>query len=153
MSFYSNTPVVFAGVSSVTATRGSKDPEVGTRMTFAGNDYAYIYNAGNSQVSPGYAVVPATGVTSPYSCTVSSIGATDTVVGMVRHATLTTGTYGWVLTKGYGSATLSATVAAGDYLTIGADGKLNTSVTFPGIAKALSAAVTGASCGVIFFGA
>jgi len=150
MSVYSQSPVVFGGVSGVTATRGSHDPEIGSRVNFGGNEYVYVYNAGNSQISPGYAAVPASGCTSPYSCTVSSTAGQNLAVGLCKNATLTTGTYGYLLYRGVGKATASATVAAGDNACLGVDGALASAVTYPGIAKFISATVTGASGGVVF---
>lgn len=142
-TFYSNTPVLFGSVSMVTASLGSKDPQLGSRVNVAGNEYVFVYNSGNSEIQTGYAAV-ANSYTD-YSCTVSSTGQIDRVLGVVKHATLTTGTYGWLLTRGFGSLVVSSTVAANDYVAIGANGKVITAVTFPGFAKVASAAVTGAS--------
>jgi hypothetical protein len=89
-------PIRFAGVSQVTATLGSNDPQVGDRCEEGGNSYVFVYNNGTSQISPGYGatVTAATG----YSCPVSTITATDWVIGVCKNATITTNTYGWLVT-------------------------------------------------------
>lgn len=129
MSFYSDTPVLFGGISGVTASRGSKDPELGARCNYAGNQYVYAYNAGNSEAYPGIGMTLIAGATN-YSCTISTTAGLDQPVGVVRHATMATGTYGWLLTKGIGSAYTSAAIAAGTGLQIAANGLWTTGSTF-----------------------
>lgn len=113
---------VFGGVSQVTATLGVNDPEVGTIFRQGDEEYIFVYNNGNSQISVGQAAI-VTAVTG-YSVTVSSTTQVDHPVGVVKHATLTTGTYGWLLIRGFGPAKVVAnsTVAAGDLLMLGGDG-------------------------------
>jgi hypothetical protein len=65
-----------------------------------------------------------------YSCTISTTAGLDQPVGVVRHATMATGTYGWLLTKGIGSAYTSAAIAAGTGLQIAANGLWTTGSTF-----------------------
>jgi len=122
MGFYGLSPVKFGSVSMVTATLGKNDPELGTRTVENGSEYVFVYNAGNSQISVGNGAV-LTGVTG-YSCTVSSVVGVDLPVGVCYHATMTTGTYGWLLTRGFGSAKAAASTApaAGDILILGTDG-------------------------------
>jgi hypothetical protein len=117
-------PVRFCSVSQVTATRGKNDPEVGAVFTEGDETYRYVYNAGNSQISVGECAT-VSGVTG-YSVTVSTTTMVDYVVGVVKHATLTTGTYGFLLVHGYGPAKMVANsgCAAGQLLTVGGDGKL-----------------------------
>ena len=129
MSFYSDTPVLFGGISGVTATRGGKDPELGARINYAGNQYVYVYNAGNSEAYPGTGMTLIAGATN-YSCTISTTAGLDQPVGVVRHATLATGAYGWLLTKGIGTAYTSAAIAAGTGLQIAANGLWTTGSTF-----------------------
>lgn len=114
----------FGSVSSVTATRGANDPEVGTRIQEGDEAYLYVYNAGNSQISVGNCAVVS--AVTGYSVTVSSTTSVDFAVGICKHATLTTGTYGWLLTKGFGpcKAHANSGIAAGGILTAGADGVL-----------------------------
>jgi hypothetical protein len=123
MAFGSADPILFTGVSAVTSSRGANDPEIGTRARFSdGREYLYVYNAGNSQVSPGYGVTVS--ATSGYSVTVSSTTSADLFVGVVRHSTLTTGTYGWVVCQGPTEVKMGAnnSAAAGVMLTPGTDG-------------------------------
>jgi hypothetical protein len=119
MAQYGVGPVVFESVSAVTATNSV---ELGTKIHYEGKDYCYVYNAGNSQAIPGHGVT-VSGV-SGYSVTVSSTTMVDVFVGVVHHTTLTTGTYGWVVTKGYAKvkAPTNQAIAAGDVLCAGVDG-------------------------------
>lgn len=119
---YSNGPVMFTPISNVTATLGANSPGLGTKVIYQGNEYCYVYNAGNSQISKGYAAVVS--AVSGYSVTVSSVTMVDVPFGVCKHATLTTGTYGWLLTRGFVDlkSVANSAVAAGSPLTLGADG-------------------------------
>lgn len=140
--------VFLQSVSAVTATRGAADPELGYVRVEGNKWYRYVYNAGNSQVSPGYAMQTITdGASTAYSGTISTT-VNVPLLGIVHNATLTTGTYGWVVFKGYTKFVASSTVAAADLLQVGANGKLHTAATYPGVGFANSAAVTGASAGI-----
>jgi hypothetical protein len=140
----------FAGVSQVTSSLGPNDPEVGTRLRSGDEEYLFVYNAGNSQISPGYAAVVS--AVSGYSVTVSSTTSVDYPVGVVKHATLTTGTYGWLLTKGFGQVTMRAdnSCAVGGLLVLGDDGTVaqkSISTGYPAAAfgKAMAAIGSGVS--------
>lgn len=119
----SDTLVRFGGVSQVTATRGSNDPEVGTIIREGDEEYIYVYNAGNSAINVGEGAT-VSGVTG-YSVTVSSVTMIDAFVGVCKHATLTTGTYGYLLKYGFGpfKTTAGSGAAAGQLLTVGGDGR------------------------------
>lgn len=139
MSYNSANPVIFGGISGVTATRGSKDPEPGVRCVYEGNEYLYIYNGSNSAIQPGMYVCPAA-ATSAYTMTITGVASYEVPVGVVKHSTFTTGTYGWVLTKGYGVAYTSAAIAAGIGLeTVVDTGLWTTAATGTVWAKLLSA--------------
>jgi hypothetical protein len=140
----------FAGVSQVTSSLGPNDPEVGTRLRSGDEDYLFVYNAGNSQINPGHAAIVS--AVTGYSVTVSSVTSVDFAVGFVKHATLTTGTYGWLLTKGFGSieAEASASFAAGALAILAADGTVTNKTISTGFvgtvcAKAMEAIASGAS--------
>ena len=109
MAYTSSDPVVFFGKSHVTATLSSRHPEVGTVKTFEdGNTYVWVYNEGNTDINPGYAAQlnsAATGL----SVTVTATTNTGKPVGVVKHATLTTATYGWLLKQGFGTVEMNAT--------------------------------------------
>lgn len=139
MSFYSNTPVMFSGVSATTLTPGSKDPELGTRVNYAGNEYVYAYNASSdSAMYPGMVGTPVTGGSS-YSFTISTAAGLEAPMGVCKNATFATGAYGFLLVRGYGTAYVSAAVAAGVVLQVAANGIFTTAVTFPVTAKLMAA--------------
>jgi hypothetical protein len=135
----------------VTATPGANDPEVGTVREEGDEKYIFVYNAGTSQISTGR-LATMSGVTG-YSVTVSSVTGVDLAVGVCKHATLTTGTYGWLLTRGFTQAQLGANDSAttGNILRLGVDGaftlaSLVTGHFSPVIAKAMTGADSGTSC-------
>lgn len=157
MPVYSQSPIRFGSVSMVTATLGTNDPEVGTVITEGDEEYIFVYNNGTSQISVGRGAV-VTAVTG-YSVTVSSVTHTDVPVGVCKHATLTTGTYGWLLRKGFGPALAGSALVAGDLVCLGADGgwvaKLATTaysqVVMPAVyGKCMVSAAAGSSADVYF---
>lgn len=120
-------PVAFESVSAVTAT---PSVDLGTRRTFNGEDYVYVYNAGGSQAVPGNLMVPS--ANTGYSCTLTSVTAIDFPFGFVKHATLTTATYGWLLTRGFTNVQngmASTALAQGDLLGVAANGKVQVYLT------------------------
>lgn len=148
MAFYGASPIIFdgSGVSNVTATNSV---ELGTRVVYAGAEYVYVYNAGNSQISKGQGAV-LSGV-SGYSVTVSSVSP-DAFLGVCKHSTLTTGTYGWLLTRGYGylAAPANTGLAAGSMAAAGSDGVFTPATFGTGFGALISArvVVATASAGV-----
>jgi hypothetical protein len=137
MAFYSENPILFGGLSGVTATRGAKDPELGTKVNYGGNEYLYVYNAATTAVPIGYAVTPLAGTTG-YSCTISTTAQIDVPMGVVKNATLSASCYGWIQTKGYCNIHVSAAVTAGAPMQLGANGLWVSGVTGPFFAKLLS---------------
>ena len=124
MSFQGIAPIRFGSVSAVTATRGPNDPEVGTRTTEDGRSYVYVYNAGNSTAQVGMGMVLATTATN-HSCTITSVTSADLCIGVVKHANITTGAYGWLLTRGMGNVQMlasSGSVSDRGLLELGAAG-------------------------------
>lgn len=139
--------VEFESVSAVTA---SPSVEVGRERKVGDESYVYVYNNGGEDIDPGLGAI-LSGVTG-YSVTVSSVTSADFLVGVCKHATLTTGTYGWLMTRGFSSVEMiatSGTVAAGGLLELGADGAFapvsNTTANGPAVGKAMEAIVSGAS--------
>lgn len=130
MTVYGNPAGRFGSVSMVTATLGANDPEIGSRVVEGGKEYCFIYNAGNSQISVGQGCVLNTAATS-YSMTVTSVVETDTLFGVCHHATITTGAYGWVVTKGICNIAASAAVAISppNALILGANGFFTNIIT------------------------
>lgn len=153
MGYYNQGPVVMGSVSMVTATPGANDPDVGTKTTIDGNDYIFVYNAGNSQISVGRGAV-CSAVTG-YSVTVSSVASTPGagMIGVCKHATLTTGTYGWLLTRGFANVATVNALAIGDGLCVGADGAFENASGLTGniVGKAMSACASGTATGPAYF--
>jgi hypothetical protein len=154
MTVYNASPVRFAGVSQVTATRGSNDPEVGTRTCEGDEEYIFVYNAGNSDIPPTYGATVS--AVTGYSVTISSITSVDWLIGVCKHTTLTTGTYGWLMTRGFAAVEMEAdnSAAAGQILALAADGEFalksnSTGYPTPACGKTTEAIASGAS-GVAF---
>jgi len=113
---------VFSPLSMVTATRGVNDAQVGDISRNGDEEYIFVYNNGNSQISTGQCAT-ISGVTG-YSVTVSTVTGADLIIGVCHHATLTTGTYGWLAKKGFVRVKMGASdsCVTGQVLTIGVDG-------------------------------
>ncbi len=98
MSLESISPIGFEPMSAVTT-----DPTVqlGTRKTDDdGNEFVYVYNTSNVEMPPGscsYLPTASSGYTVTATNTAAQIGQ---FAGGIHHATLTTGAYGWVMTRG-----------------------------------------------------
>ena len=156
MTFYSADPVRFGeGVSQVTATLGPNDPEVGTVTREGDENYIFVYNTGSSTASVSYGVVCS--AVSGYSVTVSSVTGTDFLIGVVKHADIPTGSYGWVCTRGWAQVEMGTndSCAAGLPLALGVDGtfvlKSNATTTnqSPVVGKSMEA-IASAGSGTAF---
>ena len=149
MSFKGLDPVRFGTLSMVTATLGDNDPEVGTTVSDGGLEYVFVYNAGGEQIDPGYGCVP-NSASAGFSVTVSAVTSVDFCQGVAYHATLTTDTYGWVVTKGVVPVECADGCAALDLIECGANGTMApvsnvTGHLSPVVGKALAAIASGAS--------
>lgn len=147
MGVFANEKIYTESVSAVTATPSE---QVGILRRVGDEHYIYVYNNGTSQISPGYAAT-ISGVTG-YSVTVSTTTSVDIAVGVCKHATLTTGTYGWLMTRGFGQVQMGAnnSAAAGVPIGIGTDGTFahvtqTTIAAGPILGKAMEAIASGAS--------
>ena len=158
MTYYSNGPIRFATVSMVTASLGANDPEVGTVVEVGDEKYIFCYNTGSSTVGVGCGAV-VSGVTG-YSVTVSSVTHADVPVGVCKHVAIPTGSYGWLLQRGFSTYQAGSAVAIGAGLTLGADGlwqaQLVTTaysqVVLPTVyGKAMTSAVSSASGSDAYF--
>lgn len=110
-SFYMM-PAYAESVSAVTAT---PSVQLGARRMESGEEYCYVYNAGGEQIPPGYGCILS--AVTGYSVTVSSLTQVGGFFGVVKNATLTTGTYGWVVVKGFvpmKNGMASTAMSAGD---------------------------------------
>lgn len=115
-------PAIGESVSNVTTDPGNHSP--GERVLYAGEEYVYVYNGGGEQAIPGQGMIVSAG--SGATVTVSSLTNAGMFHGVVKHATITTAAYGWLLVRGYcdnlENVMASTAVAAGDLLEPGADG-------------------------------
>ncbi len=111
-------------VSSVTTTLGTNDPELGAEIRVGPNDYRFMYNASNSDCAPTYGVILSAAASS-YSITNTSTTGVHQLQGVVKHSTLSTGQYGWVLTRGWTQVEMEAdnSAAVGQILALAADGE------------------------------
>lgn len=145
-----NSPIRFQSVSFVTSSLGVNDPKVGD-VTMSGDEtYRFVYNTGSSTAGVSYGVT-CSAVTG-YSVTVSSTTSVDFLVGVVKHAAIPTGSYGWVMTKGWAAIEMEAdnSAAAGQLLALAADGEFalksnSTGYPTPACGKTMEAIASGAS--------
>lgn len=115
-------PIQFESVSAVTAT---PSVEVGERRVWKGESYRYAYNAGGATLSQKNVVNFATGAS---GFSVTNTHVTDVVgfiAGVVKHADIAAGSYGWIMTKGFASVVITSN-ATGDYIPLckGSGGKV-----------------------------
>lgn len=150
MTHYANRPVLFAGKSMVTASLGTNDPEPGYRMTDGDEDYVFVYNAGSEQIQPSYGAVMT--AVSGYSVTLSSTTSVDFLIGVCKHATITTGAYGWLLTRGFVEVEMEAdnSAAAGELLALAEAGEFalksnSTGYPTPAVGKTMEAIASAGS--------
>ena len=132
----------------VTATLGSNDPEIGTRVQKGNEEYIFIYNAGGTDIKPGLAAKLNLGT--GYSCTVSTVTGADFAIGVVKNATISAGYYGYLMTKGFSKVIMEAdnSCAAGGVLTIADNGEFalkSNSTGYP--ANALGFAISAIASG------
>jgi hypothetical protein len=144
------TPIVFNSPSFVTSSLGPNDPNVGDTLEYRNEKYRFVYNLGSSTANVGDGVV-LSGV-SGYSVTVSSTTSVDLLVGVVKHAAIATGSYGYVCTQGWSQVNMGTNLsaAAGALLVLAADGKftaktISTGYVGAGNVKAMEAIASGAS--------
>ena len=138
--FYTD-PAYVESVSNVTA---SPSVQNGAIRVENGDVYRYVYNDCNSQIIPGLGVIISSN--SGFSVTLSSTTNSGGFFGIVHNATLTTGTYGWVMTAGFCKikAPAGSGIVAGAALGVGADGVV-TDVPVTGVAAAIQGFCTTAT--------
>jgi len=159
MSYNAGLPIKFYGVSHVTASLSSKHPQLGAETFDSdGNKYVWAYNDCNSEIGKGFGCVLQSGVSTAYSMTLSAATSADFVVGVVKHTSIPTGNYGWLLTRGGGVAEMGATsgsVASRGLIEIGANGvwvpvSNTTGNKAAAVGQALAAIVSSASGSAYF---
>ena len=143
MSVYGG-PVLNESVSAVTT---SPSVNLGERRVHKGNEYVYAYNSGGSSIIAEYGAVFITGA-SGYS--VAGTLPTDTagqLAGLVIHATITTGAYGWIMSRGFSAFNTGNSVMTAEKQPLGPA----VGVADKGVAMGVVAANslgTNAKCGV-----
>jgi len=116
---YGNKTVIADGeLSSISAVVSSLPVgyTLGEERMYDGDLYRLMYNACNQQINTGYLVARNLGscaAAGPYSVTVSTTTEVNqTVCGLVKHVTATTGTYFWALTETMDNPAAVSTVTA-----------------------------------------
>lgn len=160
MGFYGADPVLFESVSATTAT---PSVELGSLRMHSGELYEYVY--ATKTISMGVGCVYSG--TSGHSVVATGVVSGEHCAGFVKHESLVSGYYGWILKKGvvdaYNAMTSSAP-ADGDVVCLGTDGKFRCGVGKPAtsatdfigghvIGKVLSAGAsggTGASASLLY---
>ncbi len=147
---HSLSPIRFGTASLVTASLGPNDPKVGDRARIGDEDYLFVYNNGGASINAGHAVTVS--AVTGYSVTVSTTVSAMVAVGVCKHATITTGAYGWVVTRGFSSYEAGGVVSASENLSVAADGVWVTSSGITGIiyGKAMVATGSGGSASAYF---
>jgi len=123
---------------SVSAMTLTPSVDLGSRRIWKGEKYVYCYNAGGSSCNVGYGVQLITAA-SGYS--VAATAVTDVpckVVGAMKHATMVTAAYGWVLTKGFLNVHTANSILAAGKIQVGGQA----SITDEGIAFGLASGPT-----------
>lgn len=130
MSFYGYNPPA-EPVSSVTLV---PNVELGTRRTHGLIDYVYCYNSSNnSQISKGqigFITTFSSGFSVSVTNLVSQAGG-RLAVGVAHNATLITGAYGWLATRGPVNCSLDsgeASMSSGDPVAAGLNGGFVTAI-------------------------
>lgn len=113
-------PVEVESVSNVTLTNSVNLGEV---RFVNGEEYVYVYNAGGASITVGYCAVMS--ANTGFSVTVTSVSGYDYPIGFVKHATIVTAGYGWLLTRGFTTVRngmASTALVQGDPLIVAANG-------------------------------
>jgi hypothetical protein len=128
-------PIEAESVSNVTL---ANSVNLGETRFINGEEYVYVYNAGVQQISVSqFAVLSAN---SGFSVTVSSVTQYDFPIGFVKHSTITTGGYGWLLSRGFTKVAMAANASA-----------TTSDVLYPAAAGLVAAAgnALSAGCGIV----
>lgn len=123
-------PAEAESVSNVTLTNSV---DLGTVRVVNGEEYVYVYNDSNTSLPVGYGAVMSgnTGM----SVTVTSTTFFNACIGVVKHATMASLTYGWLLTRGFTNVKMAASSSG----IVGGPIALGPSGTFQDIPTANSA--------------
>ena len=119
MGFYGADPIHFESVSAVTATNSV---ELGTLRMHDGEWYEYVYAIGCVSMGVGATYSG----TSGNSVVATGIVSGEYCAGFVKHESITTGKYGWLMKKGVidvDNGIASSAPADGDVVYLSTDGK------------------------------
>lgn len=122
--------LVDAGMGSVSAVVATLPVgyTLGEARVVSGIKYRLMYNAGNSQIDPGYCASPATSGNGLYSVTISTASRSNHHLGacVVKHATATTATYFWGAVRGEVGVMVgdAASIPTGNAAFLGDNGKI-----------------------------
>jgi hypothetical protein len=114
--------VSFKGKSYVTADSNAYNrPELGAILRNGDEEYIFCHNVG-PDIAPSYGAIMS--AVTGYSLTLTSISGADQLVGIVKHATVPSGGYGWFLRRGFCQVEMSASDSAttGGILFLGVNG-------------------------------
>lgn len=121
-TFYQD-PVFNESVSSVTLT---PSVQLGAVRMEAGDQYLYVYNNGGASINVGRGCIIS--AVTGYSVTVSSLTNVGGFLGVVKHNTIMTASYGWIVTRGFTPVLAAATaITSGAPLYAGVDGSFTES--------------------------
>jgi hypothetical protein len=109
-------PTLEESVSNVTATNSV---DLGTKVTYKGEQYVYCYNSGGAAIDKELGVKLITGC-SGYSVAATSLtDVANPCVGVAKNATVPTANYFWALTHGFVNVHSANSTVTGDYVAIG----------------------------------
>lgn len=147
MAFQGVNPISFESVSNVTAT---PSVDIGTRRTFNGESYIYVYAQAAVSASVGATISGVSG----YSVIATGMISGAFCVGFAKHADIPAGSYGWLLTRGFISSPVngmaSTAFVATDGVMLAADGKIANAAGAVGghlVGRVITAAVSGGTGG------
>lgn len=114
---FSAAPILEESISATTLTNSV---DLGTRVTWKGEDYVYCYNAGGAAIAPKLAVKIVTGASGFSVAATSLANVANICVGVVKHTTFAAAAYGWVMTRGFAIVTngLASSTITGDYIAL-----------------------------------
>lgn len=121
------------GISSVVSSL-PPGARLGDERVLNGILYRLVYNAGTAQIIPGNVASPVPLVSSTFSVTVSTLSDSRNHLGAVScyHATAAASTYFWGVRAGSGVPLIpSATIAAGQMVMVGLNGKVTSAPSLP----------------------
>lgn len=131
---YGLSPLRFVTPSYVASSLGANDPKVGD-VAHVGNEmYVFVYNDGNTPIKVGDGVIVSS--VSGYSVTISSTTGVELLVGVNKHATISSAQYGYICVRGWSQVNMGADLscAAGAGLVLAADGKFTAKTCATGYA-------------------